>query len=163
MAETDIKKKMHYLTRKQANLLRIMATATLISAIAKFIPIQFLWRLKKQIWICSLNLGRKYGFVWKSKQQKQNKFTILWYCSLCCTKPAANTAVSTRSSLQGTFHVRDVCDPKNSILMTWICPGSGQRARNVPSGDEREETAVFEGYVVLYFPKWMVVPKAFYQ
>ena len=155
--------KMHYLSRKQANLLRIMATATLISAIAKFIPIQFLWRLKKQIWICSLNLGRKYGFVWKGKQQKQNKFTILWYCSLCCTKPAANTAVSTRSSLQGTFHVRDVCDPINSTLMTWICPGSGQRARNVPSGDEREETAVFEGYVVQYFPKWMVVPKAFYQ
>ena len=54
-----------------------------------------------------------------------------------------------RSSLQGTFHVRDVCDPINSILMTWICPESGQRARNVPSGDEREETAVFEGYVVL--------------
>ena len=47
--------------------------------------------------------------------------------------------------------------------MTWICPGSGQRARNVPSGDEREETAVFEGYVVQYFPKWMVVPNAFYQ
>ena len=94
MAETDIKKKMHYLSRKQANLLRIMATATLISAIAKFIPIQFLWRLKKQIWICSLNLGRKYGFVWKGKQKKQNKCTILWYCSLCCTKPAANTAVS---------------------------------------------------------------------
>ena len=43
MAETDIKKK------TQANLLRIIATATLISAIAKFIPIQFLWRLKKQI------------------------------------------------------------------------------------------------------------------
>lgn len=64
MGETDIKKK------TQANLLRIIATATLISAIAKFIPIQFLWRLKKQIWICSLNLGRKYGFVWKRKQKK---------------------------------------------------------------------------------------------
>lgn len=47
MAETDIQKKTHYLSRKQANLLRIIATATLISAIAKFIPIQFLWRLKK--------------------------------------------------------------------------------------------------------------------
>lgn len=68
-----------------------------------------------------------------------------------------------RSSLQGTFHGRDVCDPMNSILMTWICPESAQRARNVPSGDEREETAVFEGYVVQCFPKWMVVPKAFYQ
>ena len=148
---------MHYLSRKQANLLRIMATATLISAIAKFIPIQFLWRLKKQIWICSLNLGRKYGFVWKGKQQKQNKCTILWYCSLCCTKPAANTAVSTRSSLQGTFHVRDVCDPINSILMTWIS-GIWSTSANV-----REETAAFEGYVVQCLPKWMVVPKAFYQ
>ena len=37
------------------------------------------------------------------------------------------------SSLQGTFHGRDVCDPINSILMTWICPGSGQRARTFPA------------------------------
>lgn len=153
--------KMHYLSRKQANLLRIMATATLTSAIAKFIPIQFLWRLKKQIWICSLNLGRKYGFVWKGKQQKQNKFTILWYCSLCCTKPAANTAVSLlaagdvsreRRLRSHKFYTDDV-----DLSGIW------STSANVPSGDEREETAVFEGYVVQYFPKWMVVPKAFYQ
>lgn len=97
MAETDVKKKMHYLSRKQANLLRIMATATLISAIAKFIPIQFLWRLKKkQIWICSLNLGRKYGFVWKGKQKKikQMYYSVVLFIMFSCTKPAANTAVS---------------------------------------------------------------------
>ena len=41
--------------------------------------------------------------------------------------------------------------------------GIWSTSANVPSGDEREETAVFEGYVVQYFPKWMVVPKAFYQ
>ena len=153
--------KMHYLSRKQANLLRIMATATLTSAIAKFIPIQFLWRLKKQIWICSLNLGWKYGFVWKGKQQKQNKFTTLWYCSLCCTKPAANTAVSLlaagdvlreRRLRSDKFYTDDV-----------DFSGIWSTSANVPSGDEREETAVFEGYVVQYFPKWMVVPKAFYQ
>lgn len=41
--------------------------------------------------------------------------------------------------------------------------GIWSTSANVPGGDEREETAVFEGYVVQYFPKWMVVPKAFYQ
>ena len=152
---------MHYLSRKQANLLRIMATATLISAIAKFIPIQFLWRLKKQIWICSLNLGRKYGFVWKGKQKKQNKCTILWYCSLCCTKPAANTAVSllAAGNVSRERRLRSQKFYTDDVDLSGIWSTSA----NVPSGDEREETAVFEGYVVQYFPKWMVVPKAFYQ